>query len=58
MKENAVLQTNIVETEDETEKGTYLTIKNKVMSDGISGGLVGAVKNSTVNVSYIEKDIL
>ena len=34
----------------------YLIIGNEVGSEGISGGLVGAVDESNVNVSYIQKD--
>ena len=56
MTNEAVLQTNNSESSAESEEETYLTINNLVMSDSISGGIVGAVQNSTVKLCYVEKD--
>ena len=56
MTNEAVLQTSFTGPNAETGDITYLTIKNLVISDGISGGLIGAVQNSTVNVACVEKD--
>ncbi|MBQ4521472.1 MAG: hypothetical protein IJA10_00760 [Lachnospiraceae bacterium] len=56
MTNEAVLQTHTSDNGESIEDVTYLLIRNKVKSAGISGGLVGAIQNSTINVSYIEKD--
>lgn len=41
---------------DESTTPEYLVIGNDVGGEGISGGLVGVVYNSEVNVSYIQKN--
>lgn len=48
--------TRLAHTVADNETAEYLIIGNEVGGEGISGGLVGVVDGSSVNVSYIQKD--